>query len=95
MKIGTLNTNGFMDSATKRSLILKLFGEENLDIICLQETHFHCNDNLNDYFKDFKGQYFVTSVEKGRKEGVGILFQANLDVSVIEIVKDKERRTLS
>ena len=48
-----------------------------------------------DYFKDFKGQYFVTSVEKGRKEGVGILFQANLDVSVIEIVKDKERRTLS
>ena len=95
MKIGTLNTNGFVGSATKRSLILKLIGEEKLDIICLQETHFNCNDNLNDYFKDFKGQYFVNSVGKGRKQGVAILFKAGLDVSVIKIVKDKDGRTLS
>ena len=66
MKIGTLNTNCFVDSATKRSLILKLIGEEKLDIISLQETHFNCNDNLNNYFKDFKGQYFVDSGGKGR-----------------------------
>ena len=69
MKIGTLNINGFVDSATKRSLILKLIGEEKLDIICLQETHFNSNDNLNEYFKDFKGQYIFNSVEKGRKQG--------------------------
>ena len=38
MKIGTLNTNGFVDSATKQSLIFNLIGEEKLDIR-LQETH--------------------------------------------------------
>ena len=67
MKIGTLNINGFVDSATKSSLIFKLIGKKKLDIICLQETHFNSNDNLNEYFKDFKGQYLVNSVEKGRK----------------------------
>ena len=80
MKIGTLNTNGFVDSAAKRSLIFNLIENKKLDIICLQETHFNCNDNLNEYFKDFKGQYFVNSVDKGRKQGVAILFKANLDV---------------
>ena len=68
MKIGTLNTNGFVDSATKQSLIFNLIGEEKLDI-CLQETHFNSNDNLNEYFKNFKGQYFINSVEKWRKQG--------------------------
>ena len=95
MKIGTLNTNGFVDSPTKRTLIFSLIGEEKIDIICLQETHFNCNDNLNEYFKDFKGQYLANSVEKGRKQGVAILFKASLDVSVIKITKDKEGRTLS
>ena len=79
-KIGTLNINGFVDRPIKRSLILKLIGEEKLDSICLQETHFNSNDNLNEYFKDFKGQCFVNSVEKGRKQGVAILFKASLDV---------------
>ena len=32
MKIGTLNINGFVDSSTKRSLILKLIGEQNVDM---------------------------------------------------------------
>ena len=50
MKIGTLNINGFVDIATKRSLILKLIGEQKLDIICLQQTYFNSNDNLNEYF---------------------------------------------
>ena len=95
MKIGTLNTNGFVDSAAKRSLIFNLIENKKLDIICLQETHFNCNDNLNEYFKDFKGQYFVNSVDKGRKQGVAILFKASLDVSVIKIIKDKDGRTLS
>ena len=83
-----------MDSATKRSLIFNLIGLEKLDIICLQETHFNCSDNLNDYFKDFKGQYFVNSVEKGRKQGVAILFKASLDVSVIKIIKDKGKSSV-
>ena len=56
---------------------------------------FICNDNLKDYFKHFKGQYFVNSVEKGRKQGVAILFKAGLDVSIIKIIKDREGRTLS
>ena len=64
MKIGTLKIKGFVDSSTKRSLILKLIGEQNLDIICLQETHFNNSDNLNDIFKEFKGQYFVNSVQR-------------------------------
>ena len=59
MKIGTLNINGFVDSSTKRSLILKLIGEQNFDIICLQETHFNNSENLNDFLIFFKGQYFV------------------------------------
>ena len=67
-----------MDSATKCSLVFKLFGEEKLNIICLQETHFNSNDNLNEYFTDFKGQYFVNSVENGRKQGIAILFKAGL-----------------
>ena len=50
MKIGTVNINGFVDSSTKRSLILKLIGEQNLDIICLQETNFNNSDNLNEIF---------------------------------------------
>ena len=93
MKIGTLNTNGIVDSAAKCSLIFNLIGEENVYIICLQETHFNCNDNLNEYFKE--GQYFVNSVEKGRKHGVAILFKSSLDVSIIKITKDKDGRTLS
>ena len=36
-------------------LFFNLIGEQKLDILCLQETHFYCNDNLNEYFKDFKG----------------------------------------
>ena len=76
-------------------LFFNLIGEQKLDIICLQETHFNCNDNLNEYFKDFKGQYFVNSVEKGRKHGVAIFFKASLDVSIIKITKYKEGRTLS
>ena len=95
MKIGTLNINGFVDSSTKGSLILKLIGEQNLDIICLQETHFNNSENLNDFLKDFKGQYFVNSVQRGRKLGVAILFKANLDISIIKLVKDEEGRTLS
>ena len=39
MKVGTLNVNGFVDSATKRSLIFNLLSNEKLDIIFLQETH--------------------------------------------------------
>ena len=58
MKIGTLNTNGFVDSAAKRSLIFNLIGEEKLDSICLQETHFNCNDNLT-ILKILKGNILL------------------------------------
>ena len=50
MKIGTLNVNGFVDSTTKRSLIFKFMKENNLDVICLQETHFNNNDNITEFF---------------------------------------------
>ena len=43
--------------APQNALILKLIGEQNLDI-CLQEMHFDNSDNLNEIFKDFKGQYY-------------------------------------
>ena len=95
MKIGTLNVNGFVDSTTKRSLIFKFIRENNLDVICLQETHFNNNDNINEIFKDFKGQYFINSINKGRKLGVGILFKQGLNVNVIKTIKDTEGRTLS
>ena len=95
MKIGTLNVNGFVDSTTKRSLIFKFMKENNLDVICLQETHFNNNDNINEFFKEFKGQYFLNSINKGRKLGVGILFKEGLNVNVIKTIKDNEGRTLS
>ena len=95
MKIGTLNVNGFVDSTTKRSLIFKFIRENNLDVICLQETHFNNNDNINEIFKDFKGQYFINNINKGRKLGVGILFKQGLNVNVIKTIKDTEGRTLS
>ena len=95
MKIGTLNVNGFVGSTTKRSLIFKFIRENNLDVICLQETHFNNNDNINEIFKDFKGQYFINSINMGRKLGVGILFKQGLNVNVIKTIKDTEGRTLS
>ena len=95
MKIGTLNVNGFVDNSTKRSLIFKFIRENNLDVICLQETHFNNNDNINQLFIDFKGQYFINSVNKGRKLGVGILFKQGLNVNVIKTINDTEGRTLS
>ena len=55
MKVGTLNVNGFVDSATKRSLIFNLINKEKLDIIFLQETHLNDHDIIKDIFKDFKG----------------------------------------
>ena len=67
--------------APQNALILKLIGEQNLDI-CLQETHFNNSDNLNEIFKDFK-------------LGVAILFKTDLDILIIKIVKDEEGRTLS
>ena len=66
-----------------------------MDVICLQETHFNNNDNINEIFKDFKGQYFINSINKGRKLGVGILFKQGLNVNVIKTIKDTEGRTLS
>ena len=45
--------------------------------------------------KFFKGQYFVNTVQRGRKLGVAILFKAHLDISIIKLVKDDEGRTLS
>ena len=95
MKIGTLNVNGFVDSTTKRSLIFKFMKENNLDVICLQETHFNNNDNINEFFKEFKGQYSLNSINRGRKLGVGILFKEGLNVNVIKTIKDNEGRTLS
>ena len=58
MKVGTLNVNGFVTSATKRSHIFNFISKEKLDIICLQETHLTDNDNTSDIFKDFKGKVF-------------------------------------
>ena len=34
MKVGTLNVNGFVTSATKRSHIFNFISKEKLDIIC-------------------------------------------------------------
>ena len=87
MKIGTLNVNGFVGSTTKHSLIFKFIRENNLDVICLQETHFNNNDNINEIFKDFKGHYFINYINKGRKLGVGILFKQGLHVNVIKTIK--------
>ena len=84
-----------MDNTTKRSLIFKLIRENNLDVICLQETHFNNNDNINEFFKEFKGQYFLNSINKGRKLGVGILFKRRIKCKLIKTIKDNEGRTLS
>ena len=54
MKVGSLNVNGFVASATKRSHIFNFISKEKLDIICLQETHLTDNDN-NHILKEFKG----------------------------------------
>ena len=48
--------------------------ENNLDVICLQETHFNNNDNINEFFIEFKGQYFLNSINKGRKLGFLVFY---------------------
>ena len=53
---------------------------------------FNNNDNINEFLKDFKGQYFINSVNKRRKLGVGILFKKGLNVNVIKTSKDTEGR---
>ena len=95
MKVGTLNVNGFVDSATKRSLIFNLINKEKLDIIFLQEPHLNDHDIIKDIFKDFKGKVYLNSCDVGRKWGVAILFREGLDFSVIKINKDTDGRILS
>ena len=95
MKVGTLNVNGFVTSATKRSHIFNFISTEKLDIICLQETHLTDNDNTSDIFKDFKGKVFLNSCNIGRKYGVAILIREGLDCSVSKIQKDTNGRILS
>ena len=95
MKVGTLNVNGFVASATKRSHILNFISKEKLDIIRLQETHLTDNDNTSDIFKDFKGKVFLNSCNIGRKWVVAILIREGLDCSVSKIQKDTNGRILS
>ena len=95
MKVGTLNVNGFVDSATKRSLIFNLINKEKLDIIFLQETHLNDHDIIKDIFKDFKGKVHLNSCDVGRKWGLAILFREGLDFSVIKTNKDTDGRILS
>ena len=95
MKVGTLNVNGFVDSATKRSIIFNLINKEQLDIIFLQETHLNDNDNIKDIFKQFKEKIYLNSCKVGRKWGVAILFREGFDISVIKTNKDTDGRILS
>ena len=95
MKVGTLNVNGFVASATKRSLIFNFLNKEKLDITFLQETHLNNNDNIKEIFNDFKGKVYLNSCNVGRKWGVAILFREGLEFSVIKINKDTDGRILS
>ena len=67
MKVGTLNVNGFVASATKRSLIFNFLNKEKLDITFLQETHLNNNDNIKEIFNDFKGKANLNSCNVGRR----------------------------
>ena len=58
MKVGILNVNGLVASATKRSHIFYFISKEKLDYYILQETHLTDNDNNSDILKDFKGKVF-------------------------------------
>ena len=60
MAVGTLNVNGFVPSATKRSHFLNFISKEKIDnfIIYFQETHLTNNDNTSDIFKDFTSNFF-------------------------------------
>ena len=92
MVIGSLKICSYicrgLNSTKKRYDLLSLFKEKNVDILCLQETHFFADIETKIY-QQWEGNSFFSHGNSNFK-GVAIFFQKGVDIKVLSCKSDTE-----
>ena len=87
LKICSYNCRG-LNNTKKRYDLFLFFKEKNVDILCLQETHFFAEIEIKIY-QQLEGNSFF-SHGNSNSEGVGILFNNDVDIKVLSCKSDTE-----
>lgn len=87
LKIISLNVRGLGSSSKSRKIIQEL-NYSNCDIILLQETHFSCKKQAEEF-------EILWSFGTCRSAGVSILFSLNFPGRIIRFLTDSDGRILS
>ena len=85
MKICSYNCRG-LNNTKKRYDIFTLFKEKNVDILCLQETHFF-EEIENEIYQQWEGNCFF-SHGSSHSKGVAVLIKKGTDIKVLACRKD-------
>lgn len=93
LKIISLNVRG-LGSSSKSQKIIQELNYSNCDIILLQETHFSCKKQAEEFEILWRGKC-LWSFGTGRSAGVAILFSLNFPGKIIRFLTDSEGRILS
>lgn len=93
LKIISLNVRGLGSSSKSQKIIQELY-YSNCDIILLQETHFSCKKQAEEFEILWRGKC-LWSFGTGRSAGVAILFSLNFPGRIIRSLTDSDGRILS
>ena len=87
VRISSSNVRGLHDPQ-KRKDVFHYLRSKNMQIYCLQETHF--TENLEPYIRAEWGGNIVFNSYTSNSKGVCILFNNNLEYKIVNIKKDGE-----
>ena len=87
ISITTLNLNG-LNAPTKRHRLAEWIKKQDLNICCLQETHFRPRDTYRLKVRGWKKIFHANGNQK--KAGVAILMSDKIDFKIKTITRDKE-----
>ena len=82
-----MNING-LNAPTKRHKLAKWIQKQDLDICCLQETHFRPRDTYKLKVKGWKKIFHAN--ENQNKAGVAILISENIDFKIKTVTRDQD-----
>ena len=90
LNISTINKRGLVNQKARKQFFT-LCQEQNLDIICIQETH--CTAiNVDKIAQDWAGVSVFGLTDSPHSRGVGILFRKGIDITINECHKSCDGR---
>ena len=92
LKVATLNVRGLNENI-KRNVLFTWALEENISVLCLQET-FLTDDSVGKFDNDWEGTVYHSLSNSTHSRGVSILLNPKLSVQIIDIKRDNDGRKI-